>query len=206
MTLSESPRRTGDVLAGAEIRSTVTGRRTRRAILGAGGALLAGLAGCGTPRARGPFGFDEGFESGLGGWERDVPPGADGGRVAVTDERSASGFRSARFDLEGAGRLWLRRRIDVDPGQAYEASLAATARGSAGDLVLSIGTDAPGLRESLAAEGWRTHAFTRSTPPAQASTLPVGVGIAVDRAAGTTAYVDDVKVTLVPGSESDSGK
>lgn len=186
--------------------------RTRRSVLVAGAALAAGLAGCSYPQPRGPVGFDEGFEGGIAGWERGTDaPRADGDwRIAATEEAAATGFRSARFDLgEEAGSLWLERRLAVDPDAAYRANVAAAARGGAGDVGLFLDTVPPdgafppgdaGIREPLSEGGWRGHAFSRTIRPDDAGALHVAVGIASDGGTGATAYVDDVKVTVVSTS------
>jgi hypothetical protein len=105
----------------------------RREVLRTGAAVgLAGVAGCvgGSDGAA----FSEGFEDGLGDWEREAAIGPEVDledfewEIDVSETEAAEGDRSLRVWNEGDyddGVSWATRPIAVDPGREYEIEATA---------------------------------------------------------------------------------
>jgi hypothetical protein len=85
--------------------------------------------------------FETSFEAGLDGF---VPDGADlddppiEWEIERTDERADDGVWSVRLELENlndAGKIWIERRFDLEPGRVYDVELSyAFASADFGDI------------------------------------------------------------------------
>jgi hypothetical protein len=85
--------------------------------------------------------FETSFETGFDGF---VPDGADlddppiEWEIERTDERADDGVWSVRLELENlndAGKIWIERRFDLEPGRVYDIELSyAFASADFGDI------------------------------------------------------------------------
>lgn len=114
---------------------------SRRRVLRAGATFATvGLAGCLAAGNDDPptTGFEEGFETGLDGWERgaDVPedPNDPGQpvdwRIVRSTELAAAGSASLQYVLDGRqddGTIWVQRTLPVEAGRTYAVSMRAEA-------------------------------------------------------------------------------
>lgn len=101
----------------------------RRDLLATAATVATGVAvaGCSTPRAAGPSGFEEGFEGGLDDWDAAGHVGSDAGgefqwQVEATDERTRGGDRSTAIFTEGRfddGTAWLVRPVSLEAGRRH---------------------------------------------------------------------------------------
>lgn len=126
------------------------------------------------------------------------------------------------------GTIWIVRSLPVEPGTRYRADVTAHAWSEAesfntiAHLVMLLSAEPPvdeasfpstgeheprdedaapgrGLREPLdQAAGWKEYAFEWTTPPLEAETLHLAVGITVVWEIRMSRFVDDVEVRLEP--------
>jgi hypothetical protein len=100
----------------------------RRTLLRASAGIgIVGLSGCAGQGARSDF--TEGFEDGLGEWERNATIGPEVDiedfewEVDISERQAAEGDRSVRVWNEGDyddGVTWVSHSISIQPGQAYD--------------------------------------------------------------------------------------
>ena len=76
------------------------------------------------------FDFTESFEAGLGDWTPqalDVADPAVTWSVEASSEEASAGTQSVKLTLDNAnaaGKIWIERELEVDPGQAYDVTLS----------------------------------------------------------------------------------
>jgi hypothetical protein len=167
--------------------------------------------------------FESSFEEGLDGFvadgtDLDDPPIE--WSIERTDERADDGEWSVRLELENlndAGKIWIERPFDLEPGRAYDVAVSyAFATADFGDInswtiVAGVTPEDPEVRDDLTFQGstangedqdvgfvWleKSHAFTATASPSGELWLALGVW-------GTseflrTYYLDDVEVAFTP--------
>ena len=186
---------------------------------------VASLGGC-ADDSTGPDGtvrFESSFEAGL---DEFVADGIDLDDPTVewsierTDERADDGEWSVRLELENlndAGKIWIERPFDLEPGRAYDVAVSyAFATADFGDInnwtiVAGVTPVDPEVRDDLTFQGstangedqdvgfvWlkKSHAFMATASPSGELWLALGVW-------GTSEfsriyYLDDVEVAFTP--------
>jgi len=167
--------------------------------------------------------FATSFETGFDGF---TPDGTDLDDPPVqwsierTDEEADEGDWSVRLDLENlndAGKIWIERAVDVEPGTAYDVELSyAFGTADFGDIntwTIIAGVSAEDLETSgdLTFQGstsngedqdvgfvWleKSHAFTATAGPGGELWLALGVWGTSEFS--RTYYLDDVEATFTP--------
>jgi hypothetical protein len=146
-------------------------RRRELLRMGATGSLVA-AAGC-VRDSEGPA-FEEGFEDGLGDWERGAAIGPEVDlrefewEVGVSDAEAASGERSLRIWNEGDyddGVTWAVHPVAVEPGRAYEITVAAQfwseseSFNTLRDALMRLGPERPSVEADFPNPGVNTTAL-----------------------------------------------
>ncbi len=182
--------------------------------------------------------LETGFEQGLGAWQRcGVMPEDDNrpGRLRAWNASAThepgevrSGSAAAEISLDGRGdngTVWLLRPLDVQPGQAYDATVHAWVRGpgspantislvvmslgpqrptqersfpGTGGEVAQNGSGQPGLREPVPGPGWHPFGFNATVEAGDDGRLWLSIGVTVVWEAEVVAHIDDLEVTLAP--------
>lgn len=134
-----------------------------------GGAGVFGIAGC--LSGSGETKFREGFEDGIGDWERyaAIGPEVDIGdfkwEIGVDDTEAAEGDHSLRIWNEGSyddGTTWAVHPVSVEPGQAYQMSVTAKFWSESESFnlirgaVMRLGPDRPTAEEDFPEPGQNT--------------------------------------------------
>lgn len=167
--------------------------------------------------------FETSFETGFDGF---VPDGADlddppiEWEIERTDERADDGVWSVRLELENlndAGKIWIERRFDLEPGRVYDVELSyAFASADFGDInawtiIAGVTPTDPEAAADLPFQGstangadddvgfvWlqRSHDLTVTTGASGEAWLSLGVW-------GTSEFtrsyhLDDVRVSFAP--------
>ncbi|HEU4463432.1 MAG TPA: hypothetical protein VFS53_00160 [Gemmatimonadota bacterium] len=188
-------------------------------------AFLAIVAAC-SDDATGPGDgllFETSFEDGFDGF---VPDGTDlddppvEWEIERTDERADDGEWSVRLELENlndAGKIWIERRFDLEPGRVYDVELSyAFASADFGDIntwtiIAGVTPVDPETAGDLPFQGstangadddvgfvWleRNHELTVTTGASGEAWVSLGVWGTFEV---TRAYhLDDVRVTFAP--------
>jgi hypothetical protein len=143
---------------------------SRREALRAGAIVGAGAVGGCLGGSDEPA-FREGFEDGIGEWERDAAIGPEvdieefDWELGVSDAEAASGDRSLRIWNEGDyddGVTWGVHPVPVEAGRAYEATVTAQlwseseSFNTIRDVVMRLGPEPPETEESFPHPGVNT--------------------------------------------------
>ena len=145
--------------------------------------------------------FQEGFEGGLGGWQKgsDVPedPDRPGEPIAwdieISPDEAAEGGSSARFTIDGKqddGTIWLTRPLAVEPDEALRIHLSfdlwsasesfntlAKVAAYAGLQPPSDENDFDTTQPANLVAGWRTYDYTFEIPGSGDGQVWVALGI-----------------------------
>jgi hypothetical protein len=194
-------------------------------VLSAWVGLTAGLACDGDPVA-GPSDvvrFSTGFESGLDGF---APDGADlddppvEWSVARSNERAESGAWSVRLQLENlndAGKIWLERPFELEPGRTYDVAIAFDfASADFGDInlwtiVAGASGEDPEDRDDLVSRDdtgngadadvgyvWERKEYAFAGETGGDGALWIHLGVWGTSEFGRTYFVDDVEIVITP--------
>jgi hypothetical protein len=167
-----------------------------------------------------PLLFDEGFESGLEGWDQgaDVPedPNNPGQPVAwsieASGEQALEGVQSARFTLDGSaddGTIWLVKELAVPPETelaiaiSFQVWSASESFNTLARVAAYAGPRPPEAEEDLdtsqpanLAEGWRRYDYSFPVRSGPEGRLWVAAGISVVWEAQVTYYMDRIEVVI----------
>lgn len=167
--------------------------------------------------------FETSFEAGFDGF---VPDGADlddppiEWEIERTDERADDGEWSVRLEIENlndAGKIWIERRVELEPGRVYDVDLSyAFASADFGDInawtvIAGVTPTDPESADDLPFQGstangadddvgfvWleRSHDLTVTTGTSGEAWLSLGVW-------GTSEFtrsyhLDDVRISFAP--------
>ena len=174
-------------------------RRRELLRMGATGSLVA-AAGC-VRDSEGPA-FEEGFEDGLGDWERGAAIGPEVDlrefewEVGVSDAEAASDERSLRIWNEGDyddGVTWAVHPVAVEPGRAYEITVAAQlwseseSFNTLRDALMRLGPERPSVEADFPNPGVNTTALGETDAPVRRSGASPGEVVCVTGSLGRTA-------------------
>lgn len=164
--------------------------------------------------------LQEGFETGLDGWEKDyeLPPDPNrpGEVVAWSIETSAGpaaeGVFSARFFVDGRqddGTIWLVRALDAEPATTYDVDLrlqlwseqesfntVAAVAACAGPQPPATESEFDVSRPANLAAGWVPYDYLFRTASDGAGRLWVAFGITVLWETELEYFIDDVRIGL----------
>jgi hypothetical protein len=184
--------------------------------------LLTGGCGGGSGGGGGGTDVHEGFEAGLGTWDKgfDLPP--DPNRpgelvewsIEQTTERASEGTASARYTLDGRqddGTIWLARSIPVAPNTVHDVVLSfelwsdsesfntiAKVAAYAGAVEPTVEADFDTTQAANLEVGWRTYSYEFVVPVGSDGLLWVAFGISAVFETVMSYDVDDVRVTIDP--------
>jgi hypothetical protein len=183
--------------------------------------LTWGLAACGGGSGGGdpPPTFADGFEAGLGTWEKgaDVPldPNRPGEPVAwsieASTEQASEGATSARYDLDGTqddGTIWLARAIEVGPGShlvtlSFDLWSETESFNQIAKVAAYVGAEPPAVEADFdtteaanLAAGWVRYEYEVPVTAGPDGFVWVAVGISAVFETLMTYYVDDVRVVV----------
>jgi hypothetical protein len=174
-----------------------------------------------TPASR-EWTIEEGFESGLGDWERgaDVPQDGDRPNQTVewsierSNEQAKGGRASARFFLDGKhddGTIWLTRSFEVSANQEYAARITldlwspSESFNTLAKVAAYTGPRQPmeegDLNTSQPADqaaGWKRYEYQMNTRSDGQGRLWVAFGISVVWETKVTYFIDDVRIEIKP--------
>lgn len=190
--------------------------------------MLGGVGACAGDDA--PVGPDQdlqtfSFESGLGSWEPDATDLDDPAifwEIDTTTQLADDGDHAVQLRLENlndAGKIWIERRFDVEPGTEYDVDLTfAFGTGDGGSVNLwtviagAHGID-PETRSDLTFQGdtgheqglgsgvvWVDKTYALSARSDAAGSLWVSIGVWGTYEVTRTYYLDDVRIRLEPRS------
>ncbi|MCL7454721.1 MAG: hypothetical protein M8467_16920 [Anaerolineae bacterium] len=173
-----------------------------------------------TPPLELPIVIEEGFESGLAGWEKgaDVPedPNNPGQPVAwsiqASSEQATEGQQSARFTLDGSqddGTIWIGQELAVPPDTelaiAFSLQLwsASESFNTLANVAAYAGPRPPEAEEDFdtskpanLAEGWRRYDYSFPVRSDAQGRLWLAAGISVVWETEVTYYLDRLVITI----------
>lgn len=188
-------------------------------------AFLAIVAAC-SDDATGPgdgLVFETSFEDGFDGF---VPDGIDlddppvAWEIERTDERADDGEWSVRLELENlndAGKIWIERAFDLEPGAAYDVEVTyAFGTSDFGDIntwtiIAGVDPENPEVVGDLTFQGststggdedvgvvWldKSHSFTATA--GASGELWVSLGVWGTSEFPRTYYLDDIRIEFTP--------
>lgn len=187
---------------------------------------IAALAACADDSMTGPDGrvtFETSFEAGLDGFasdgtDLDDPPIE--WSIERTQEEADEGAWSVRLDLDNlndAGKIWIERAFDVEPGAAYDVDVTyAFGTSDFGDIntwtiIAGVDPENPEVVGDLTFQGststggdedvgvvWldKSHSFTATA--GASGELWVSLGVWGTSEFPRTYYLDDIRIEFTP--------
>jgi hypothetical protein len=187
---------------------------------------IAALAACADDSMTGPDGrvtFETSFETGLDGFasdgtDLDDPPIE--WSIERTQEEAAEGAWSVRLDLDNlndAGKIWIERAFDLEPGAAYDVEVTyAFGTSDFGDIntwtiIAGVDPENPEVVGDLTFQGststggdedvgvvWldKSHSFTATA--GASGELWVSLGVWGTSEFPRTYYLDDIRIEFTP--------
>lgn len=187
---------------------------------------IAALAACADDSMTGPDGrvtFETSFETGLDGFasdgtDLDDPPIE--WSIERTQEEAAEGAWSLRLDLDNlndAGKIWIERAFDLEPGSAYDVDVTyAFGTSDFGDIntwtiIAGVDPENPEVVGDLTFQGststggdedvgvvWldKSHSFTATA--GATGELWVSLGVWGTSEFPRTYYLDDIRIEFTP--------
>ena len=197
--------------------------RIHLSLLGLGMALLAACADDSTTGPDGTVVFETSFETGFDGFaadgtDLDDPP-VDWS-IERSQEEADDGLWSIRLELDNlndAGKIWIERAFDLEPGVTYDVEVTyAFGTSDFGDIntwsiITGVDPDSPEVADDLTFQGststgedeetgvvWleKSHAFTATT--GAGGELWVSIGVWGTFETLRTHYIDDVRIEFTP--------
>lgn len=167
--------------------------------------------------------FETSFEDGLDGFAEDGTdlddPPVDWS-IARSDEQADDGDWAVRLELDNlndAGKIWIERAFDLDPGAAYDVEVTyAFGTSDFGDInnwtiVAGVGPQDPESVDDLTFQGatgtgndedvglvWLEKSFALSATTNAAGELWVSIGVWGTFETLRTYYVDDLRIEFTP--------
>ncbi len=173
----------------------------------------------------GPILLEEGFENGLGEWEKgaDVPedPTNPGHpmpwSIQQSDEQSFDGVYSARYFLDGHqddGTIWLMQALTVEPTTTYPVQLSiefwspTESFNTIALVAMYLGNEPPTMEEDFDTSqpanlvaGWKTYKLQANATSDMNGKIWVAFGISAVWESDMTYYIDHVRVEKVTGND-----